>query len=85
MPRDELRAETGNPDASAMMSDALSLLADCRIARDFCQTRHATLKTMHNLLRTQVAVGEAADFSPIQLACMAALSDLKQSAFRGKR
>jgi DNA helicase IV len=58
-----------------------TLLSDRRIARDFAQGRFPTLHTIQELYRTQVAVDEATDFSPIQLACMAALSDPSAEAF----
>jgi hypothetical protein len=53
-----------------------ALLGDRRIARDFAQGGYATLKPARDLYKTQVAVGEATDFSPIQLACTAAMCDL---------
>lgn len=65
----------------ALMRGMRGLLADRRIAREFTQGGHATLRTMHDLFRTQVAVDEATDFSPVQLACMAALSDPAANAF----
>ncbi len=65
----------------ALMRGMRGLLADRRIAREFAQGGHATLKTMHDLFRTQVAVDEATDFSPVRLACMAALSDPAANAF----
>jgi DNA helicase IV len=58
-----------------------ALLGDRRIARDFAQGRYATLKPVQELFRTQVAVDEATDFSPVQLACMAALCDPLTQSF----
>jgi DNA helicase IV len=58
-----------------------TLLSDRRIARDFAEGRFPTLNTIQELYRTQVAVDEATDFSPIQLACMAALSDPSAESF----
>ena len=58
-----------------------ALLSDRRIARDFAQGQFATLKAIAELCRTQVAVDEATDFSPIQLACIAALIDPAMEAF----
>ena len=58
-----------------------ALLSDRRIARDFAQGQFATLKAIQELCRTQVAVDEATDFSPIQLACIAALCDPAMEAF----
>jgi superfamily I DNA/RNA helicase len=58
-----------------------SLLGDRRIARDFAQDRFATLKAIQALYKTQVVVDEATDFSPVQLACMAALCDPSTESF----
>jgi flagellar biosynthesis GTPase FlhF len=65
----------------ALLRGMRSLLGDRRIARDFAQGRYATLKPAQELYRTQVAVDEATDFSPIQLACMAAICDPSTQSF----
>lgn len=65
----------------ALLRGMRGLLADRRIARDFAQGRYATLRPAQDLYRTQVAVDEATDFSPVQLACMAALCDPSVRSF----
>jgi DNA helicase IV len=65
----------------ALLRGMRALLSDRRIAREFAQGRFATLKTIQELYRTQVAVDEATDFSPIQLACTAALCDPSAESF----
>jgi len=67
----------------ALLRRTRSLLADRRIAREFAQARYGVLKQANDLYRTQVAVDEATDFSPIQLACMMALSDPATRSFIG--
>lgn len=56
------------------MRTAASLLRDRTIRRNIDDPGHAVLKDFHGLVRNQVMVDEATDFSPIQLACMGALS-----------
>jgi DNA helicase IV len=65
----------------AILRGMRSLLDDRRIARDFAQGRYSTLKLVQELYRTQVAVDEATDFSPIQLACIAAFCDPSTQSF----
>lgn len=65
----------------AALRAARGLLADRRISGDLDQPRYASLKTIQALLRTQIVVDEATDFSPIQLACMAALCDPASQSF----
>ena len=65
----------------AMFRAARGLLRDIRISRDIDQGSFAVLKTVHDLFRTQIVVDEATDFSPIQLACMAALADPVANSF----
>ncbi|MCK1580682.1 ATP-binding domain-containing protein [Bradyrhizobium sp. 168] len=60
---------------------ARGLLADRRISGDLENVRHANLKTIEDLFRTQIVVDEATDFSPLQLACMAALCDPASQSF----
>lgn len=57
------------------------LLADRRIARSAAGLANAALEQVTSLYRNQVLVDEATDFSPIQLACMAALCDPQASSF----
>lgn len=65
----------------AFLRGMRGLLSDRRIARDFAQDRFAALRIIQGLYRTQVAVDEATDFSPVQLACMAALCDPSTESF----
>jgi hypothetical protein len=65
----------------AMLRAGRGLLADRRISGDLDQARYATLKTIRGLFRTQIVVDEATDFSPVQLACMAALCDPASQSF----
>jgi transcriptional regulator with XRE-family HTH domain len=65
----------------AILRGMRSLLGDRRIARDFAQEKFLTLKAIQDLYKTQVAVDEATDFSPVQLACMAALCDPATESF----
>jgi hypothetical protein len=57
------------------------MLEDRRIARAFAQGEYRPLAAIRELYRTQVAVDEATDFSPVQLACMAQLSDAATNSF----
>jgi len=65
----------------AMLRSARGLLVDRRINRDLDQTRYTSLKVIKRLFRTQIVVDEATDFSPVQLACMAALCDPASQSF----
>jgi hypothetical protein len=65
----------------AFLRGMRGLLADRRIARDFTHDRFLVLQIIQGLYRTQVAVDEATDFSPVQLACMAALCDPSTESF----
>lgn len=58
----------------AAMRTAASLLRDRTIRRDIDDPGYSVLKDFVGLVRNQVMVDEATDFSPIQLACMGALS-----------
>jgi len=49
--------------------------------REIGQGVYLTLKTVQELFRTQIVVDEATDFSPVQLACMAALCDSAANSF----
>lgn len=50
------------------------LVTGARSLRSADNAARATLETLQGLYRTQVLVDEATDFSPVQLACMAALA-----------
>jgi hypothetical protein len=65
----------------ARLKTAATLLSNRRFAANLADTRYATLKSVADLHRTQIAVDEATDFSPVQLACMAALADPSALSF----
>jgi hypothetical protein len=65
----------------ALLKAGRSMLGERRIARAFAQGEYRPLAPIRELYRTQVVVDEATDFSPIQLACMAQLSDPAANAF----
>jgi hypothetical protein len=65
----------------SMLRRARDLLSDRRIASGLTEPRHAFLGNVRNLFRNQVAVDEATDFSPLQLACMASLCDPAANSF----
>lgn len=61
---------------------ARELMDDGRVLRRLGETFFAPLQTLRTeVLRNQIMVDEATDFSPIQLACMAALSDPELGSF----
>ncbi len=57
-----------------VMRAASSLLRDRTIRRNIDDPAYVLLKAYMGLVRNQITVDEATDFSPIQLACMGALS-----------
>jgi hypothetical protein len=59
---------------SAILRNGQELLNDQRISRDSEHMIYAPLKPVQQLYRNQILVDEATDFSPIQLACMSALT-----------
>jgi DNA helicase IV len=65
----------------AMLGNARDLLRDIRISNNVDQGPYAILRTVQELFRTQIVVDEATDFSPVQLACMAALCDPAANSF----
>jgi superfamily I DNA/RNA helicase len=64
-----------------MLRAAGAPLQDRGLLREIDQPRYAILKAVRELYRTQIAVDEATDFSPIQLDCMAALCDPATQSF----
>src|SRR5690348_2292523 len=64
-----------------MLRASGDLLRDPRILREIDEPRYSILRTVRELYRTQVLVDEATDFSPIQLASMAALCDPATRSF----
>ncbi|PZR30919.1 ATP-binding domain-containing protein [Caulobacter segnis] len=65
----------------AMLSAGRTLLGDIRIAALADEPRFSVLATIRDLLKIQIVVDEATDFSPLQLGCMAQLSDPAVGAF----
>lgn len=65
----------------AIMRMGRAALQDHRIRNDLDHPRYESIRVIQDLLRTQVVVDEATDFSPIQMACMAALCDPAASSF----
>jgi len=65
----------------AMLRAGRALLADRRLISTVEEPRYTILREIRALLRNQVVVDEATDFSPIQLACMAQLSEPSISSF----
>lgn len=57
------------------------LLQDRRAVAAIEEPSMAFLRTIRDLFHTQILVDEATDFSPLQLACMAALSDPAADSF----
>ena len=58
----------------AVLRSAGELINEPRILRNIDNPFYATLKPIWQLYKNQVLVDEATDFSPVQLACMAAMS-----------
>ena len=65
----------------SILRGANELLSRATIARDVDQPVWSALKSAFDLHKNQVVVDEATDFSPVQLACMAALANPKIRSF----
>ncbi len=65
----------------AMLRTARELLGDAQIVRRLGERMPVFVQEVAALHRNQVLVDEATDFSPVQLACMAALVDLRTDSF----
>ena len=65
----------------AMLRAASEISEDAQIMRRLGERVPAILNDVAALQRNQILVDEATDFSPIQLACMAALADPKTNSF----
>jgi hypothetical protein len=65
----------------AMLESARSLISDRRTARLLDEPRYSTLRSIQDLYRSQIVVDEATDFSPLQLGCMAQLTDPATESF----
>jgi hypothetical protein len=59
----------------ASLRSASALFSDRRIRREIESPYYAGLRPIRDLFRNQIMVDEATDFSPVQLGCMAALSN----------
>ena len=64
-----------------VMRATSTLLRDHTIRRNIADPAYAQLKDFVGLVRNQIMVDEATDFSPIQLACMGALSNPRFQSF----
>jgi superfamily I DNA/RNA helicase len=64
-----------------MLRAARLLLHEPRLASAIHEPALQSLRPFQELLRTQIFVDEATDFSPLQLACMAALCDPETESF----
>lgn len=58
----------------ALLRSSVQFLSRQQIVRQLDQPLWASLRPVHELFRNQILVDEATDFSPVQLACMAALA-----------
>ena len=65
----------------AILQAGRALLADNRVRREIDGPTFSSLRQFQELLRNQVLVDEATDFSPIQLGCMASLGNLDFRSF----
>lgn len=65
----------------AILRTARGLLSSIRIQRDIDSPAWTALKPMIDLYRNQILVDEATDFSPLQLACMTALTNPLLNSF----
>lgn len=65
----------------ALLRNAHTMLADVNLQRRLGDRTPPILADVQRLLRNQILVDEATDFSPVQLACMAALCNLSTDSF----
>lgn len=65
----------------AMLRAGRALLADRQLISAIEEPRYAVLRNVRALLRNQIVVDEATDFSPLQLACMGQLSEPAVGSF----
>lgn len=65
----------------SMLRNAAVLLRRAQIRRDLESPEWAALRSAQATARHQILVDEATDFSPVQLACMAALSNPQGQSF----
>ncbi|MDP1766077.1 MAG: ATP-binding domain-containing protein [Methylotenera sp.] len=64
-----------------MLRSGGELLNVANIMRDIDTPAWSSLKPIHDLYRNQILVDEATDFSPVQIACMAALAHPRLRSF----
>lgn len=65
----------------AMLKSGGELLNVASIVRDIDTPAWSSLKNIHNLYKNQILVDEVTDFSPVQIACMAALAHPRLRSF----
>lgn len=65
----------------ALLRNARSMIGDASLQRRLGDRVPPILADVQRLLRNQILVDEATDFSPVQLACMAALCNLSTGSF----
>ena len=65
----------------SILKSAQSCLQDTSIRRDLDSPYWGELKVVAECYKTQILVDEATDFSPVQVGCMAALSDPMTRSF----
>jgi len=65
----------------AMLRAAMPFLSRAQVVAQLDRPLWGALKPIYELYRNQVLVDEATDFSPVQLACMAALTHPKTKSF----
>jgi len=65
----------------AMLRNARLLLSDRTLMRQIGDSLPPILETIRDLQRNQILVDEATDFSPVQLGCMAALTNPNTESF----
>lgn len=64
-----------------LLRTANAMLSNRAVAAEVSGGQHAILQSVREVLRNQVVVDEATDFSPLQLACMANLCDPQTRSF----
>ena len=65
----------------AILRSGYTLLENDTISRDIDENKYSSLKKIINLSHNQIIVDEVTDFSPIQIACMSALSNPQIQSF----
>lgn len=65
----------------SMLRNAAEFVRRPQVLRDLGSPEWAAVRTVHAAARHQILVDEATDFSPVQLACMAALANPQAQSF----